>query len=89
MYLVCSIPSLVFCELGEEEELDYGESLMEAVDLVVIQYRYNIKQVRENRQSNHDKFSVYDMKAIVSFCGELMKPGSHGHMFRTTLQFVS
>lgn len=47
--------------------MDYGEYLVDAVDLVVTDPVQNIRRVREDRQSNHDNFSVDEMKAILCF----------------------
>lgn len=89
MYLVSSIQNLDFRKLVEGHEVDLGESLLEAVDMVVTDPLCDINRVHEPRHSHHDKFSVNDVKAVVIFCRELMRPASKGHMFCTALQFAS
>lgn len=61
MYLVCFIHILDVCTLDKEHGVYYGEYVVEGADLVVTNSPYSIKQVREDRQSNYDKFRVDDM----------------------------
>lgn len=58
-------------------------------DLLVTDPPYNVQSVREDWHSNHYKLSVDDKKVVMSFWGEMMKTGFHGHMFCTSLNFAS
>lgn len=89
MYLLRSIHDPDFCNLVEGHEVHYGEYLVDAVHLVVTDPPYNLRQIREDRQSSFDKFSIVDMKELVSFRHEVMNLGRYGHMFCTALQFGS
>lgn len=56
-----------FCNLADEHEVYYGEFLVQTVDLVVMGPVYEIRQVREECNSDHANVPVDDMKARVSF----------------------
>lgn len=88
MYPLRSVHNLHFGDLYEEHEVGYGESLVEALDLLVADLPYNISGICEGKQLNLDKFSVHDMKAMVSYCREVMKR-LDDHMFCTSFQFAS
>lgn len=87
MYPVCSLHNMDILELVEEHKCDYGESLRDSVDLVSTDPTYNARCDRTHYNSDHDKFTVDDMKSMAVICRDVMKPGSHGHIFRTALQF--
>lgn len=89
MYLVCFIYNMDFQNLVEEHKVEFGDSLLGAADLVLMDHPYNIWRVPEDQHSNHDRFSIASMKLMVSLCRKVMKPRSHDHMFSTALQLAS
>lgn len=68
MNLVCSVPNLDFLNFDKKREVNYRESLVEAVDQMQTDPSYKIGRVREDWKLSRDVFSVDDMKAMVCFC---------------------
>lgn len=46
MYPVCSVNNLDFWDFVEQDEVDYGESMVEEAEPGVTDPPYNLKQVR-------------------------------------------
>lgn len=78
---LCSIYNVHFKTLVEEHELVVGYNLSETVDFSLAYSPYG---VQKDLNDNHKRYNVIvsiDMKDILKVLEDLMKTGSHGHVF--------
>lgn len=86
--MVCTIHSLDLYQFVEEHEADYGESLLEAADLVLTDPPYYIKHGREAWCRDHRKSYWDALEAVVSPWGEVLMLGTYCYMFCTVFQLA-
>lgn len=48
---------------------------------------HNMQRDRNADKSEYDVFTLEDMRYIAKMLGDLIKPGSHCHVFRSSVQF--
>lgn len=56
-----------FCIMVEYHEVCHGESLVQAIDLVLAYLPYNARRVRYHEHLAYNLFSAQDIKDLVSF----------------------
>lgn len=74
--------------VGREHRCANRKPSRNLVDLVPVYPMYIAGLVCTDRISVDDKFIVDDIKAIIVFCLEVLKPGLHRHIFCMLLQFA-
>lgn len=84
---VCAVFDVPFQSLIAEHDMMTLRILRGTVDFVLTDPPYNVRRKVNTENSEHDKFSFGDMQKISGLLGEVMKPGAHGHVFCSTLQF--
>jgi len=48
---------------------------------------YNTRSARNSPNSEHDNLTLEDMQNVVGVCERLLKPGGHGIIFTSVVQF--
>jgi len=79
-------------DIGFQEVMDIdaevtGDALDGTVAAVIMDPPYNTRSARNSPNSEHDKLSLDDMRNVVEMCDRLLKPGGHGIIFTSVLQF--
>lgn len=72
----------------EKYEVSIGENLSGIVEFVVLYTPYNFYRDLNAESSKHDVFTSKDIKKMARCLSGILKPGTHGHIFCSTLQFV-
>ena len=66
-----------------------GEHLDEAVQLILTDPPYNTRRESNARNSDHDSLLLADIAECVDLFGRVLRPGGHGLVFCSMLQFNS
>lgn len=86
MYPVSAVHHIDFLDVVKKPELHIGESLVESVDSILTDLPYNVRQVQKDDNSGPDGPTRNNLVHVVRFRKAVMKPGSHRHIFCSTLQ---
>ena len=70
-----------------EAEEDKGNDLTEAVDFVLTDPPFNIRRNQNLPNSGHDRLQCTDMESVVDIISRCLKPGGHGVIFCSDMQF--
>lgn len=68
MYQVCFIYNLDFCDMVNGHQVHYKDYLVEAANVMVTDFLYNSRRVRQDWQPDHEKFLVDNMMAMLNLC---------------------
>lgn len=86
MYPVCTMHNMDFRSRVEEHELDHCKSLIQAVDVILTDSPYKTCRVKKKTSTLPMICFSEDMKELVSYCKDVIKPDAHKHMFCRALQ---
>ncbi|MEM1002550.1 MAG: DNA methyltransferase, partial [Bacteroidota bacterium] len=76
-----------FTDLEEEVQDAMGVDLENQVDLLLTDPPYGTRKELKKPNSGHDELTAEDMKNFAKFAGRVLKPGGHGIIFCSDLQF--
>lgn len=77
-----------FDELGGSHEDQCGVQLDGTVDLLLTDPPFNTRRQNKSRNSTHDNLRYVHMEKVASIAGRFLKPGGHGVIFCSDLQFA-
>ena len=66
-----------------------GVDLTENVDLIITDPPYNVRRLAGRRNSDYDVLTMEEMEECVEVISTILKPGGHGVLFCSDLQFSS
>jgi len=66
-----------------------GGNLSGNVDLILMDPPYNVRRESSKKNASHDIFTNDDMEDVVNLAVDMLKPGGHGIIFCSHLQFHS
>lgn len=76
-----------FQELVEEQELTYGENLLDSLDSLLADPPYNVRSDRKNVYSYYDVSTLGTMAIAVAFGKSVMILGTYRHLLSSALRF--
>lgn len=71
----------------EEKELDVREDLNGKVYFYLAEVPYSVRKDPNGDQPKYDMFYSNDMKSMGKVLGENLKPGAHGNVYCSGLEF--
>lgn len=87
MATFCCIYEVDFINSIVEHKQNAREDVNGKVELVLVPHSYNIPRDRNADDSEYDLFTSDDMRDMAMIQGDAMKPGTHGHLYCSSLQF--
>lgn len=85
---VCALYDVDFRDLVAEHVMEAGKDIFGKVDFDMADPPYNVRRERNTANSEYNVFNLQDMKDMVEHMGRRLKPGAHGDIFCSSLQFA-
>lgn len=84
MVHVCSVCNFDFQALVDDK-FELEKMVPGSVGFVLIDRLYKERQVQNEQNLSHNEFC--DMRAMIKFCWQVVRPTGHSHIFFEVLQF--
>lgn len=75
------------CSLVQDHESSFGESTQEISSFMFSNPPLNMRRSFAKENSGHDQIKADNVKEMMSFFHDVLKPGSQGQIFRGSFQY--